>query len=102
MFRKMKSNTYLPAFYSQIEACTKDVYFVTNEGNRINLKSMMSQIFFLTTFAHTKSHGEEASSIEIKANSIFEPFDAIALARKANDSSNHSFWYDTKNFVIND
>lgn len=56
----------------------------------------------ITTFAHTKSHGEEASSIEIKANSIFEPFDAIALARKANDSSNHSFWYDTKNFVIND
>ena len=56
----------------------------------------------ITTFAHAKSHGEEASSIEIKTNSTFEPFDAIALARKANDSSNHSFWYDTKNFVIDD
>ncbi len=54
MFRRMKSNTNLPAFYSQIETCTKDVYFITNDGNRINLKSMMSQIFFLTTFAHTK------------------------------------------------
>ena len=74
MFRKMKSNTYLPAFYSQVEACTKDVYFVTNEGNRINLKSMMSQIFFLTTFAHTKEaskgfiYCQNQSDYELLAN----------------------------------
>jgi len=54
MLKKMKRNTYLPDFYDKIETCTKDVYFVTNEGNRINLKSMMSQIFFQTTFIHTK------------------------------------------------
>lgn len=54
MFRKIRSNTNLSDFYSQIETCKKDVYFVTEEGNRINLKSLMSQIFFQTTFIHTK------------------------------------------------
>ena len=56
----------------------------------------------ITTFAHARSNGEEASSWEIKAENTFKPFNAIALARKGNDSSNHSFWYDTKNFVIAD
>lgn len=54
MFKKIRQNTYLPDFYSQVHSCKKDVYFITNEGNRINLKSLMSQIFFQTTFIHTQ------------------------------------------------
>ena len=54
MLKKIRDNTNLPDFYSQIDTCAKDVYFITNEGNRINLKSLMSQIFFQTTFIHTK------------------------------------------------
>ena len=54
----------------------------------------------ITTFAHSKSHGEAVASVEIKSSNVFEPFNAIALARKSNDTSNHSFWYDTKKFVI--
>ena len=74
MLKKIRDNTNLPDFYSQIEACTKDVYFVTNEGNRINLKSMMSQIFFSTTFAHTQEaaqgyiYCQNQSDYELLAN----------------------------------
>lgn len=54
MLKKIKANIYLPDLYSQIDICTRDVYFITNEGNRINLKNILSQIFFQTTFAHSK------------------------------------------------
>lgn len=59
MLKKLKHNTFLPDFYAQIDSCTRDVYFITNEGNRINLKNVMSQIFFQTTFAHCEevAHG---------------------------------------------
>ena len=74
MFKKIRPNTYLPDFYSQIETCAKDVYFITNEGYRINLKSMMSQSFFLTTYAHTNEAGkgfiycQNQSDYELLAN----------------------------------
>ena len=74
MLRKIKRNTYLPDFYTQIDTCKKDVYFITNDGNRINLKSMMSQIFFHTTFIHTEEaeHGfiycQNQSDYDILAN----------------------------------
>lgn len=50
--KNLKPNTYLPDFFSTIENCIGEVYYITSEGNRINLNSLMSQIFFQTTFIH--------------------------------------------------
>ncbi len=52
--KNLKPNTYLPDFFSKIEDCIGEVYYITNEGNRINLKSLMSQIFFQTTFVYNE------------------------------------------------
>ena len=43
---------------------------------------------------------EDYSTHIIQASSTFEPFDAIAVVRLSNESSNHSFDFNTYNFVI--
>lgn len=54
----------------------------------------------VATFEHTKDYNDSISSWDVQAETVFEPFDAIALARKSNEPSNHSFWYNTMNFVF--
>lgn len=54
----------------------------------------------IATFEHTKDYNDSISSWDVQAETVFEPFDAIALARKSNEPSNHSFWYNTMNFVF--
>ena len=52
--KNLKPNTNLPDFFSKIDDCIGEVYYVTSEGNYINLNSLMSQIFFQTTFVQEK------------------------------------------------
>ena len=54
----------------------------------------------IAAFDHTNEYGDNISSWDIQSETGFEPFDAIALARKSKESSNHSFWYNTLNFVF--
>lgn len=52
--KNLKTDIHLPDFFSRIEDCIGEVYFITREGNCINLKSFMSQIFFQTTFVYNE------------------------------------------------
>ncbi len=40
---KLKENTEVVSFLKRVKACKEDVYFVTDEGDRLNLKSTLSQ-----------------------------------------------------------
>ena len=50
--KRIKPNIDFSDFFSRVGDCAGEVYFITSAGNRINLKSFMSQIFFQTTFVH--------------------------------------------------
>ena len=43
---KLKENTDLIAFIKAIKKCRRDVFFYTGEGDRLNLKSTLSQYLF--------------------------------------------------------
>ncbi len=40
---KLKENTDVVLFLKRVKSCKGDVYFVTDEGDRLNLKSTLSQ-----------------------------------------------------------
>ena len=44
----IKTNTNIVNFLKQIQACTAEVFFETPEGDRIALKSTLSQYIFCT------------------------------------------------------
>ena len=43
---KLRSNPDYPAFFRAVHNCTGEVYLVTVEGDRLNLKSTLSQFIF--------------------------------------------------------
>lgn len=48
---KLKSNVTTPAFLQAVQHCNGDVYFVTEEGDSLNLKSALSQFIFAAVVA---------------------------------------------------
>lgn len=44
---KLKADADLVEFIHAVKACRKDVCFVTKEGDRLNLKSTLSQYLFV-------------------------------------------------------
>lgn len=48
---KLKSEIDLSAFLKAIQGCTGDVIFETDEGDRLNLKSALSQFVFTAVMA---------------------------------------------------
>ena len=48
MLRRIKSDISLTDFYSNIAQCTKDVYYISANGDRLNLKNVLTQIFVQT------------------------------------------------------
>ena len=42
----IKEFTDIPAFLNQVKACRGDVYFKTDEGDSLNLKSVLSTYVF--------------------------------------------------------
>lgn len=45
---KLKENTDLPAFLRQVKQCCGEVFLETQEGDFLNLKSMLSQYIFVS------------------------------------------------------
>ena len=45
---KLRENTDLIGFIKTIKKCRQDVFFCTAEGDRLNLKSTLSQYLFST------------------------------------------------------
>lgn len=50
---KLKENINIPAFLQAIPNCEADVLFVTAEGDRLNLRSTLSQFVFTAVIAGT-------------------------------------------------
>lgn len=50
---KLKENINIPAFLQTVQQCKADVLFVTVEGDRLNLRSMLSQFVFTAVIAGT-------------------------------------------------
>lgn len=48
---KLKPEIDLSAFLKTIQSCTNDVIFETDEGDRLNLKSTLSQFIFTAAVA---------------------------------------------------
>lgn len=45
---KLKQGISLPAFLDQVKECQGEVYFKTNEGDCLNLKSVLTTYIFVT------------------------------------------------------
>lgn len=45
---RLKKTAALSDFLQQVQTCQGEVWFVTDEGDRLNLKSMLSEFLFLT------------------------------------------------------
>ncbi len=49
--KKIKSNISFPDFFSKISKCKGEIYFSTEEIDRIDLRSTLSQLIFSTVIA---------------------------------------------------
>lgn len=48
---KLKPNIKTPAFFEAVQACSGSVFFETEEGDNLNLKSTLAQYIFATVIA---------------------------------------------------
>ena len=48
---KLKSNVNIPAFLQAVQSCRSEVCFATQEGDILNLKSVLSQFVFTAVIA---------------------------------------------------
>ena len=49
-FRRLKNEICMTEFTNRINQCEEAIYFITQEGHRINLSSMLSQIYFQVAY----------------------------------------------------
>ena len=47
---KIKPNINVSNFFEQVRACKSDVFFVTDEGDRLNLRSQICQYLFTVAY----------------------------------------------------
>ena len=55
MRMRLKEDVKLGDFLSRVNECTNEVCFVTNTGDRMNLKSLLCRYIFLTMQQHTEN-----------------------------------------------
>lgn len=48
---KLNPNANIPHFLQAVESCNNDVYFTTADGDKLNLKSSLSQFVFAAVIA---------------------------------------------------
>lgn len=48
---KINPNVNVPSFLKAVQACGGDVYYVTSKGDRLSLKSTLTQVVFITDMA---------------------------------------------------
>lgn len=61
---KLKDQINIPAFLQAIQKCEADVLFVTLEGDRLNLKSTLSQFVFTAVIAGSLKQLEGAIELQ--------------------------------------
>ena len=44
--KKFKPNISYPAFFSDVQSCRGTVYFMTDAGDQLNMKTTLSQLIF--------------------------------------------------------
>lgn len=49
---KLNPNVNVPSFLKAVQACDGEVYFVTPEGDRLSLKSTLTQFVFTTVISN--------------------------------------------------
>ncbi len=56
---RLKQDTDIPKFLADVRQCGQDVYFVTEEGDRLNLRSVLGQYILCTLVNEPEmlSHG---------------------------------------------
>lgn len=47
--KRLKTNISLSNFFNTAQACVGTVYFVTEDGDQLNMKTTLSQFLFTTT-----------------------------------------------------
>lgn len=67
---KLKLNADLSEFMKAVQACERDVFFVSSSGDRLNLKSALSQ--FLFSVIHENSTIMADAIIECMLNEDIE------------------------------
>ena len=48
---KLKTNVNVPDFLQAVQSCAGEVFFITSEGDHLNLKSALSQFIFTAVIA---------------------------------------------------
>lgn len=50
--KRLKANISLSAFFTAAQSCVGTVYFVTEDGDQLNMKTTLSQFLFTTTVSN--------------------------------------------------
>ncbi|RJW28139.1 polya polymerase [Ruthenibacterium lactatiformans] len=69
---KLNSNVNIPAFLQAVQSCKGEVCFVTEEGDILNLKSVLSQFVFTAVIAGKLQRFEGVITVQ-------DPQDEIVL-----------------------
>lgn len=68
---KLKDQINIPAFLQAIQECEADVLFVTLEGDRLNLKSTLSQFVFTAVIAGSLKQLEGNIELQQSTDAVF-------------------------------
>lgn len=69
---KLNPNVNVPSFLKAVLACSGEVYFITPEGDRINLKSTLSQYMFAAAISERLQYRDAGIFLQ-------KPEDAVLL-----------------------
>ena len=61
----IKESSDIPAFLNQVKACSGDVFFKTDEGDSLNLKSVLSTYVFAVLMQNGKVICEDERDYEL-------------------------------------
>ncbi len=68
---KLKDQISIPVFLQAIQECEADVLFVTLEGDRLNLKSTLSQFVFTAVIAGSLKQLEGNIELQQSSDVVF-------------------------------
>ncbi len=66
---KLNANTDLVAFLQEVKKCKGDVWFETEEGDKLNLKSVLSQYLFIALTGDQEMLGKGLVTCEQETDS---------------------------------
>ncbi len=67
---KLKKDAHLPTFLQQVRLCAGEVWFVTPQGDKLNLKSVLSEYLFLSAAISTTLVEEGAVELEEHSDAL--------------------------------